>query len=87
MGKIFNIPFSANFIEQLIKKFLELSSNFENPDNNLIILPHRRIQNAFLQELSTTNNKLLFPRATTFSSIDDNLLEFDRYCKKTVRIK
>ena len=87
MGKIFNIPFSANFIEQLIKKFLELSSNFENPDNNLIILPHRRIQNAFLQELSTTNNKLLFPRATTFSSIDDNLLEFDRYCKNISNAK
>ena len=76
MGKIFNIPFSTNFLEQLIKKILRLSNNLENPDSNLIILPHKRIQTAFIQKLSTINNKLLFPKITTFSSIDEKFIRF-----------
>ena len=45
MGEIFNIPFSDNFLEQFIKKTLNISNNFKDPQNNLILLPHKRIQN------------------------------------------
>ena len=51
MGKIFNVPFSDNFLEQFVKKILDVSNNFENPQNNLILLPHKRIHNAFLKKL------------------------------------
>lgn len=87
MGKIFNIPFSSNFLEQLIKKILKLSNNLESSDGNLIILPHKRIQAAFMQKLSTMNNKLLLPKTITFSSIDENLLDFDNYCKNIYTTK
>ncbi len=87
MGKVFNVPFSTNFLEQLIKKILKLSNNLENPDSNLIILPHKRIQTAFTQKLSTINSKLLFPKITTFSSIDENLLDFDNYCNNIYAAK
>lgn len=80
MGKIFNVPFSDNFLEQFVKKILDVSNNFENPQNNLILLPHKRIQNAFLKKLLLFNNKIALPQVLTFTVIDENILEFDRFC-------
>jgi len=81
MGKIFNIPFSDNFLEQFIKKTLDISNNFNNLQNNLVLLPHKRIQNIFLKKLLLFNNKILFPQVLTFTAIDENILEFDKFCK------
>ena len=81
MGKIFNVPFSDNFLEQFIKKTLNISNNFNNTQNNLVLLPHKRIQNIFLKKLVLFNNKLLFPQVLTFTAIDENILEFDKFCK------
>ena len=81
MGKIFNIPFSDNFLEQFIKKILDISNNFNNTQNNLVLLPHKRIQNIFLKKLLLFNNKILFPQVLTFTAIDENILEFDKFCK------
>jgi len=80
MGKIFNVPFSDNFLEQFVKKILDVSNNFENPQNNLILLPHKRIQNAFFKKLLFFNTRIVLPKVLTFTTIDENILEFDRFC-------
>ena len=82
MGKIHNISFCCNFIDPFTKKILEVTNDFQYPDNTLIILPHRRFKNAFFQQkIFNTRKVTLFPQTITFASIDENMLEFDGFCK------
>jgi ATP-dependent helicase/nuclease subunit B len=82
MGKVCNIPFSSNFIEVFTNKVLETTSNFKNPGDILIIFPHKRLQIAFFQQKIFDGAKsIIFPKTLTFSSIDENILEFDGFCK------
>ena len=82
MARVYNIPFECDFITHLSKKILEITNGFQHPDNSLIILPHKRLKSAFLQQkILSTSKGMLLPRTITFASIDENILEFDGFCQ------
>jgi ATP-dependent helicase/nuclease subunit B len=82
MGKIYNAPFSCNFIEQFTKSVLKSTNNFQYPNNSLIVFPNKRLKSTFFQQkVFHDKQALLLPKAITFSSIDENILEFDGFCR------
>ena len=82
MGKVYNISFECNFIACFTKKILEITDQFQNPNNALIILPHKRLKHTFLQqEIFCASKSILLPKTITFTSIGENILEFNGFCK------
>ena len=82
MGRIYNIPFEGDFIDNFTKKVLGIAGNFQTLSNSLVIVPHERFKNAFSQQKTFRTSKgILLPKIITFASINENILEFSEYCK------
>ena len=82
MVKIYNAPFSSNFLEEVAKKIISIIKYSGKQNGHLIFIPNKRIQNVLMKILCSLGVKVSMPKSITFSCMYEDLLELNKFNNK-----